>query len=104
MIIHLNFLQSILDVLGQNSDGELFGTVLEQQVVAVAHLIVVGLVVESRDISRFYSATGKQRSFKNSPAYLYLINIFINVTPGRDLIPGNLLQHGVGQGVPQGDG
>jgi hypothetical protein len=69
-----------LDLPGQNSDGEFFGTVLKQKVVTVAHLIFVGPVVKSRDGCRFNSATG------------------------RDLIPGNLLHHSVGQGVPQGDG
>lgn len=67
-------------LLGQNSNRDALGAILEEQVVAVVQLVAEGLVVEGGDESGFDAARG------------------------GDLVSGDLLHQVVPQGVPHGDG
>ncbi len=69
-----------LDVLGQDSDGDLLSAVLEEQVEAVVQLVAVGLVIEGPNVLGFDAARG------------------------GDLVAGDVLQNVEADGVPQGHG
>jgi len=78
--LDLLLLRVSLDILGQDSDRDVLGAVLEEQVVAVVQLVLIGLVIEGGNIAGFDPAGG------------------------RDLVLGQLLHDVVAGGVPHGDG